>query len=402
MLPDKLQKKLDQREQEGALRRLSPPEIGADFSSNDYLGFASTPALAKAINARTQALLEQHAPLATGATGSRLLAGNHPLYEIAEREVARFHASECALIFNSGYDANIGFFQSVPQRGDFIVYDEHIHASIRDGIAMSKARAYKFKHNDITDVEAVIARLKTMHHLDERAENSSDIYVVTESVFSMDGDTPDLSSLVRLCKKCKARLIIDEAHATGVMGASGEGVVQDLGLENEIFARIVTFGKGLGAHGAAILGGVNLKAYLVNYARSLIYTTALSPHTVAVIIASYEQLIEQARGKEKQTTIDRLRSRIDYFNGLVESLDLEQLFIKSDAAIHCAIVPGNAVVKTLSRKLKEANINIKPILSPTVPKGKERLRICLHAFNTNQEIKQVLDLIKQHTQSPST
>lgn len=389
MLPHKLQHKLEQRTENNSLRNLTESNDLIDFSSNDYLGFSGNSAFAKAILSKTTAILKDHNIHTNGATGSRLLTGNHKLYAVAESAIASFHKSEAALIFNSGYDANIGFFQCLPQRGDLIIYDEYIHASIRDGIQMSLARGYKFKHNDLADLEKVISRLREMHHINDTAHNA-EIYVVTESVFSMDGDTPDLKTIVEICKNYGVHLIVDEAHAIGVMGTSGEGVVQSLGLQDAVFARVVTFGKALGAHGAAILGSPALKDYLVNFARSLIYTTALPPHSVAAIIAAYDHL----RSEVKQPlSIQNLQSLIRYFNQQVVKENLNTLFIPSTSAIHCAVISGVEKVKRLSQELEKKGFNVKPILSPTVPEGQERLRICLHTFNTEEEITTLLDLI---------
>lgn len=382
-IPKKLHKKLEKRIKNNTFRSLEEPASIVDFSSNDYLGFA----FAKAISTRATAILEAHTIVANGATGSRLLSGNHKLYTTAESIIADFHESETALICNSGYDANIGFFQSVPQRGDIILYDEFIHASIRDGITMSHAKAYKFKHNDLDHLEQLLLKY-TNFSLPQgemsEGQRGQEIYIVTESVFSMDGDSPDLTSMCDVSRKHTAKLIVDEAHATGVIGDKGQGLVQALGLEKKVFARVITFGKALGAHGAAILCGQELRDYLINFARSFIYTTALPPHSIATIIAAYEFLTLNT------ATVEKSQTAIRYFNHQLESCGLNIHFIPSDSAIHCAIIPGNDRVKSLSRKLKQQGYDVKPILSPTVPEGQERLRFCLHSFNTQEEISTLL------------
>ncbi len=374
--PDKLLKKLLNRKENNSFRELSSISGLIDFSSNDYLGFSKLEGIFK----RASILLKDESTIINGATGSRLLSGNHKLYNITEKYLCEFHKSEAALIFNSGYDANIGFFSSVPQRGDIILYDEFIHASIRDGIKMSNAKAYKFKHNDIVDLNNYIERSRKI------TGNANEIYIVTESVFSMDGDTPDFKSLIKLCQKNGLHLIVDEAHSVGVFGEKGCGIIQSLDLQSEVFARIITFGKALGCHGAAILGSSELKKYLMNFARSFIYTTALPPHSLATILASYEQLNDPI-------LTNGLNENIKYFNLQLEKLKLKKLFIRSDSAIHCCIISGNTKVKEIALQLKISGFDVKPILSPTVPEGQERFRFCLHSYNTQKEISEVLKLL---------
>ena len=315
-----------------------------------------------------------------GATGSRLISGNHNLYQETEIDIADFHKAEKALIFNSGYDANVGFFSAVPQRGDVILYDELSHASIRDGIQLSNAKAFKFKHNDCQQLEKLLQRHS------ELDSASHDVYVVTESVFSMDGDTAEVLEMNNICKKYNAFLVVDEAHALGVFGENGTGLVQALQLENDVFARIVTFGKALGCHGAVVLGSEKLIQYLVNFARSFIYTTGLSPHSVATIKVAYQQL--------QPNIIHQLEENIQHFKSELQRLNLTDKFIESNSAIHCCIISGNDKTKAIAKTIQEEGFNIKPILSPTVAKGKERLRFCLHAFDDKKEITIILELLK--------
>lgn len=372
--PKSLTQKLQQREQNNALRKLPISNNLIDFASNDYLGFARSEDI---FNQTHHYLLENDIKI-NGATGSRLISGNHNLYQITEDYIVNFHQSEAALIFNSGYDANVGFFSSVPQRNDVILYDELCHASIRDGIQMSNAKSYKFQHNDFEDLEASIKRFQT---------DLCEVYIVTESVFSMDGDSPNLEELSNLCEKYNCNLVIDEAHALGVFGDFGQGLVQSQGLQNKVFATIVTFGKGLGCHGAAILGSQELKNYLVNFARSFIYTTGLSPHSVATILIAYKYL------ESEKETIQNLKRNIQFFNQEKLQLGLKPLFVYSKSAIQCAIIPGNEKVKSIATQLQENGFDVKAILSPTVPEGQERLRFCLHSYNSEKEISEVLRLL---------
>lgn len=389
-LPKSLHQKLLQREQNKALRKLVLPNNLVDFSSNDYLGFAKN----EAIFQQAHEFLVSRNCKVNGATGSRLLTGNHLLYPETEEFIAQFHQTEAALIFNSGYDANVGFFSSVPQRNDIILYDELSHASVRDGIQMSLAKSYKFKHNDLLDLENLLIKFNQTTDNKQQITNNrqlTTVFIITESVFSMDGDSPDLQKLVQLSEKYNAYLVIDEAHAIGVFGEKGEGLVQQLNLHNNVFARIITFGKALGCHGAAILGSEELKKYLINFARSFIYTTGLSPHSVATIFVAYQQLAEGEQERSK------LFQNINFFKEFLSTSDPQpvtrNLQLLSSSTIHSIIIPGNERVKSIAQQLQQNGFDVKPILSPTVPEGQERLRFCLHSYNSQKEIFSVLDLL---------
>jgi len=368
--------KLTERHDNNSLRELPIPNGLVDFSSNDYLGLASNGVIFN----RASELLAKKGFVSNGATGSRLLTGNNGLYGGLEEMLATFFRSKSALVFNSGYDANIGFFSAVPQRTDVVFYDELSHASIRDGIGMGRAQSFKFKHNNLQDLGRQIDRVR-------KNKTDSDIYVVTESVFSMDGDSPDLKALVEFCISKGVYLVVDEAHAVGVFGKNGSGLLSELGLQDKVFARIVTFGKAMGCHGAAILGIDALKSYLINFARSFIYTTGMPPHSLATIMAVCEHLSMSAREQRQ------LNGNINLFKEQLKEHKLQAQFIPSNSAVHCCVVQGNEKVKKWSLQLQEKGFDVKPILSPTVPKGQERLRFCLHSFNTENEIKEVLLLL---------
>jgi len=358
---DFLSKKINERITDNAFRSLQPPANKIDFSSNDYLGIATNQLLSSSKN-----------DLNHGSMGSRLLSGNYPLIEVLEKEIAEFHDAAAALIFNSGYDANIGLLSSVTQRGDTILYDYLSHASIRDGIRLSLAQSFSFAHNDLNDLEK------------KMAQATGNIFVVTESVFSMDGDQADLLAIIKLANKFKAHLIIDEAHATGVIGDLGEGLVQCSNIQNQIFARIHTFGKALGCHGAVVLGSLQLRNYLINFAKSFIYTTALPPVSIAAIQKTY-QLFPVL--KNERTQINLLVKQFQ-----LASIKYDKL--KSVTPIQIVMVPGNNEVKQLAKKLQDAQLDIRPILYPTVLKNKERLRITLHAFNTEDQLNQLIQLLQ--------
>ncbi|MGB1270219.1 MAG: aminotransferase class I/II-fold pyridoxal phosphate-dependent enzyme [Flavobacteriaceae bacterium] len=340
-----------------------------DFSSNDYLGYAKSAVTFKESH---QYLIDNNF-VQNGATGSRLLSGNHELYIITEQALKNVHHSE-VLLFNSGYDANLGFFSTVPQRHDVILYDEFSHASIRDGIRLSSAKSYVFKHNDLSDLKEKL----------KRYSGNSNLYVVTESVFSMDGDSPDLVQLCQLCKTYKAHVIVDEAHAVGVFNY---GLVQQLDLEHDVFARIVTFGKAFGCHGAAVLGSNLLKDFLINFSRPFIYTTGLSPHSLATVKIVYDHFDKDS------LSVNTLHDNIHYFKQKCIELDVRKNVIESMSAIQSCIIPGNANVKKCANMMQDHGFNVLPILSPTVPEGQERLRFCIHSYNTPKQIDEVLNLL---------
>ncbi|QQL50403.1 aminotransferase class I/II-fold pyridoxal phosphate-dependent enzyme [Mucilaginibacter ginkgonis] len=359
--------KLNERQTEGNLRKLRlPKEDLIDFASNDYLGFARSANLRELIDAE----LKKYPSTGSGSTGSRLLTGNSEYAEEIEQWIATYHGHEAALLFNSGYDANVGLFSSIARRGDTVITDELIHASIIDGIRLSNANRYTFDHNNLQSLEDKLQRAK------------GNIYVVVESVYSMDGDSPDISAVVALCQQYNANLIVDEAHAIGVFG---KGMVSNLDLQNQVFATIVTYGKAMGVHGAAIVGSQLLRDYLINFARSFIYTTAGPLHQLVSIRMAYE-LLDSAGEVQNQ-----LHQNIKTFNARFTD---DQLVARSQSAIHCIKAGSNEEAKRLSKKLENAGIDVRPILSPTVAAGTERLRICLHAYNTADEIQLLADTLK--------
>lgn len=360
-----LQHKINQRIQSNSLRTLKTQSAFYDFSSNDYLGFANSEYLKE----KLASYLIQNPSYQLGATGSRLISGNTAFIEDLESDIANFHKAEAGLIFNSGYDANIGLLSSIAQRGDTIITDELIHASIIDGARLSLANRYIFKHNDLDSLE-------------EKLKNSNgNIFIVTESVFSMDGDFAPIKEINQLAKKYNAHLIIDEAHATGVFGDFGAGIINELGLENDIFARVHTFGKALGCHGAIVLGSKDLRTYLINFARSFIYTTALPFHSLASIKLAYQYL-------KTSPALAQLKSNIDLFRTSAKALKIP--LIDSESAIQCIILSGNEHCKKSAQQLQDKGFEVKAILSPTVAEGKERLRICIHAAHNPTEINNLL------------
>jgi len=366
MNDDFLLKKLNERQEQNAFRRLLLPADKIDFCSNDYLGIVQNGLIEKKLAENA------HNTYRHGSTGSRLLAGNYALVEETEKMLAVFHQAEAGLIFNSGYDANLGLLSCVPQRGDTIIYDYLSHASLRDGIRLSFAHSFPFRHNDLADLEK---RLQAA---------TGTVFVVTESVFSMDGDKAPLTVISELCRQYGAHLIVDEAHATGVVGPNGAGLVQELKLEAACFARIHTFGKAVGCHGAIVLGSERLRNYLVNFCRSFIYSTSLPEASVAAIRCAYELF---PRMHAERAHLQQLINTFQQVAGSWEKL-------VSDTPIQIVIIPGNSPVKKVAGTLQAAGLDVRAILYPTVPAGGERLRIVLHAYNTMAELQQMIDCLE--------
>jgi 8-amino-7-oxononanoate synthase len=341
------------------LRSLSCFDGFIDFFSNDYLGLA---------NSVIPRDIEKN-----GSTGSRLISGNSKEAIQCEQTLAKFFDSDAALVFNSGYDANIGLFSALLQRGDTIIYDEAIHASVRDGIRLSYASAFSFKHNSVEDLRLKLNQAK------------GTVYIAVESLYSMNGDLSPLTEIAKIAKEKNAFLIVDEAHSCGVLGENGKGLIHELKLEKHVFARLITFGKAYGCHGAAVLGSEMLKEYLINFSRSFIYTTALPPSGYALI---EHQVLNQSI-TEKQ---EKLKEVILYFRE-----ELKGLSHVSDERSPIQMIRISDVEKTkvLANELVNHNFAVKPIFSPTVPKGEESIRICLHAYNTEEEIKYLCKTISE-------
>ena len=358
---------IEERKRKGLFRSLKSEYPAIDFSSNDYLGFSKEGLIEKKIKQLGLSTAS------SGSSGSRLISGNSQFTEKLEKELSGFHSAESALLFNSGYDANVGLISSIPTKRDLVLYDELVHASIHDGVRLSFAKSYKIRHNDVDHLKRMIER--NLPVVDT-------IYVVVESVYSMDGDCAPLKEIVKLCDNKKVFLIVDEAHAIGVFGKNGRGLCNELGIEEKCFARVYTYGKAMGCHGAAVVGNTTLRDYLINFARSFIYTTALPLNSLYCIKAAYELLKEEKNSKT-------LRENIKYFRSLTKD------FIESSSAIQCKLFPGNHNVDVIEKKFEKAGMFVKGIKSPTVKEGAERVRICLHAFNTKEEINNIAEIINE-------
>lgn len=367
-----LMTKLQERESLGIRRRLPPDQSSlVDFASNDYLGLARSRELYRQIEEECRRSRKSN-----GSTGSRLLTGNDPYTEEVERELATTFQSESALIFGSGYSANLSVLSSIPRKGDTILYDELSHASIKDGARLSLAKRFSFSHNDLADLERKIGIA------------SGRIYIVVESVYSMDGDVCPLREIAELARKKEAVLILDEAHSTGAVGRGGSGMAVEMGLADEIPVRIYTFGKAMGIHGACVAGSNTLREYLVNFARPFIYTTAPDSHAVASIRSAFAFL------KEHPELQEGLRKNVELYLQCMTGIGNRT---KSSSAIQTLIISGADEVRKAAGEIRSAGIDVRPIVSPTVANGAERLRICLHTYNTDDEIETLAYFLKAYT-----
>lgn len=299
--------------------------------------------------------------MGNGGTGSRLLSGNHRYFEQLEDYLAGVFQSESALVFNSGYAANQAVVASLPEKGDTVIYDQLSHVCLKEGAWLSAADTIAFRHNDTDDLEMKLSQATGRK------------FVLTETVFSMDGDVAPLAGIIDICKRYQAYLIVDEAHSTGVFGENGSGMLVGERLADQVFARIYTFGKGMGVHGACVAGSKDLIDYLVNFGRPFIYTTSLPPHSVISIEESFRFLAKNAHLQEE------LKKKISLFqSGYPGSI--------SDTAIQPVMIGTNERARSVAARLQEQGYDVRPILSPTVKRGTERLRISLHVHNTDEEI----------------
>lgn len=373
VISNRLELALMHRAENNNLRQLKLPSGLVDFCSNDYLGLAQSEELHQQIVASEGDFTRWK----NGSTGSRLISGNTSLNEMLEDQLANIFKSEATLVFNSGYTANLALLSTIPKKGDVILYDELSHASIKDGIRLSFADKFSFKHNDLFDLERLLQK-----------KISGQVFVVVESIYSMDGDEFPMENLVDIVERHGAILIVDEAHSTGVTGEKGGGLCIE--IHQQIFARIFTFGKGMGVHGACIAGSSLLINYLVNFARPFIYSTAMSLNSLISIQGSFKYLADNMHLQQQ------LMNKVDLFvKRMKQEIPDRYLSRLNKGAIQAILIPGNDNAKKVSGHLMESGYDVRPILSPTVRQGEERVRICLHIFNSNEEILGLVTALKQ-------
>lgn len=373
--------------------------VPADFSSNDYLSLATSPLL------RAHVLAALHAaPAILGSGGSRLLV-HGAAHTALEARLARAFRAPAALLFNSGFDANAGFFACVPQAGDALVHDAAIHASVHDGVRASRiavGRRRAFAHNDVCALRAALCALR--EECAALRAGTASVFVAVESVYSMDGSVAPLCAMLDAMDAVfpagNAHMVVDEAHATGLYGPGGRGLVALLGVEERVLARLHTFGKALAASGAVLFTNTLIRDYLLNYSRPLIYTTSLSNLAVIAASCSFDLLEDGTADRLAARVLDhsmyfqeRVRTSLAAFSIPPRVLSLPaHLQWPSKAQLPTPIIPLlTPRARALSAHLLAHGINARPISWPTVPKGTDRVRVCLHACNTRAELDTLVD-----------
>ncbi|MBU7314706.1 8-amino-7-oxononanoate synthase [Paenibacillus oleatilyticus] len=341
-----------------------------DLSSNDYLGLARHPAIAAAM---TQALLAE----GTGSGASRLITGNRPPYGRLEDALAAWQQSEAALVFANGYMANLGVIQALAGRGDVVFSDRLNHASIVDGIGLSRAEHARYRHNDMEHL-----RLLLHKHRDAGRK-----LIVTDAVFSMDGDQAPLAELVTLKREYGAILMVDEAHSGGVYGPRGEGLCHALGLQSGVDVHVGTFSKAFGVYGAYVSGSRTLIRWLVNKARPVIYSTALPPSVIAGITEALN-LVQTERHRRQRLAASSRQFR--------SSLRMAGFQIgPGDSPIVPVVVGDNATALRFSSALEAEGIAAVAVRPPTVPDGTARIRFSLSAAHTSDDLADAASRIER-------
>ncbi|MGE4514802.1 MAG: aminotransferase class I/II-fold pyridoxal phosphate-dependent enzyme [Chryseobacterium sp.] len=356
---------LENRKQSGILRTLKTQNSGIDFYSNDYLGLARNEEFQRILLRTVQGNPE----LLKGSTGSRLISGNSAIVTETENFIAEKHQSESALLFPSGYNANLALFSSLPNRHDTVIIDEKIHRSVHDGCMMSHCRKLKFIHNDCFHLEEILKKQKGR------------VYIAVESLYSMDGDIAPLHEIAELAEQYNAGLIVDEAHAFGVFGY---GLVDHFRLQKKVLATVVTYGKALGTHGASILTNNVIKSFLINFASPFIYSTSAHDFLWKSIFEGYHFL----------TVNDKLSTQLQEKIKIFRSQNIKTVS-NENSPIQAIIIPDNNRLKALTKSLSDRGFLTYAVFSPTVKEGTERLRICLHTFNKEEEILNLKEIIKE-------
>jgi 8-amino-7-oxononanoate synthase len=359
--------KLAEKRESAMFRSLSSPQ-GIDFSNNDYLGLANHFEIKKAA-------ADAYIKYGAGSKGSRILGGNHKIFEETEDWLAKWKGSEAALIFNNGYSANVGIISAFCNSKTHLFCDRLIHASILDGYAISRAKLHRFKHNSFADLEKALQTVKG----DEFK------LIAVEAVYSMDGDIAPLAEYANLAEKYGAMLYVDEAHSDGILGPGGKGLIAELGIEAKVHLSLTTFGKAYGAMGACVFGSKQLIDYLINNARSFIYSTAMSPGTVVTMQKAVEV---STRENFRRESVLKMSTA---FREKITEAGLNCLQSKTQ------IVP--VVLGTIDKALKckdflaENGFHAACIRPPTVPNGTARLRINISAAHKEDDVNKLAETL---------
>jgi 8-amino-7-oxononanoate synthase len=370
-MPGTHERALDALLKRGRLRSLEPRR-GIDFASNDYLGLAQSAEL----KAAAMSALERGVPV--GASGSRLLRGNHPEHEALEAEAAAFFRAETALFFGGGFAANTAIFSTLPARGELIIYDELIHASAHDGMRLSKAECVSARHNDPQAFEDAIKSWRTNG-------GTGQPWIAVESLYSMDGDRAPLDDLIKIAGANDAMLVIDEAHATGVFGPDGRGCGAYLEGRSNVIS-LHTCGKALGVMGALVLAPRTVRDFLVNRARPFIYATAPSPLVAATVRAALQIVQHQPH------RIEQLHQRIAFAG---RELSAKTTHAVSGSQIQPIIAGTDARAVALADALKAQGYDIRAIRPPTVPEGTARLRLTITLNTSEAELSRLIAAIAE-------
>ena len=341
-----------------------------NLSSNNYLGLASHPRLREAAK-------EAIDKYGTSATASRLIVGSMELHRRLEEKLAAFEGREGALLFSTGYMANVGAIAAIVGRGDIVFSDRLNHASIVDGILLSQAEWKRYPHRDI----------EALRKLLEKYQGYCRKLIITDSVFSMDGDIAPLPELVNLAREYKCLLMVDEAHATGVLGERGRGAVEHFHLEGKIDIQMGTLSKALGGLGGFIAGSRELVDYLINKSRAFIYTTAPPPPVVAAGLAALRLIDEEPELRE------RLGENVRFFRESLQNLGFHTG--DSQTQIVPILIGDNQLTMTFSQRLFQEGVYVPGIRPPTVPRGEGRLRVSLMATHTRSDLEKALGALEK-------
>lgn len=370
------------RTQEGLLRTLKPISSRRqgricvngkeyiDFSSNDYLGLSGHPKLME----EAKKAMDK---FGTSSSASRLMAGSLELHHQLEEKIAQFKNKEASLVFNSGYQANLGIISSLYRKGDCIFSDHLNHASIIDGILLSGSRLFRFQHNDVEHLESI---------LQKQRDKFKNALIITETIFSMDGDRAPLKELVQLKERYNCEILVDEAHATGIFGKNGSGVVEEESLTQRIDLIMGTFSKALGSFGAYLATSRKIVDYLINACRSFIYSTALPPSIIACNLASLDLINE-----EPYRRYELLKSA-QYFR---EGLEVRGFKVKGSSQILPLIIGENLKTIEFAKQLQEKGYWVLPIRPPTVPRDEARLRFSLTFYHRKEIIERLINDISE-------